>query len=526
MLVLHPRIYLAADGRTTDALLVRDGEVVAIGEQARREANEVEVVEPRGACVFPALADAHVHLWGLGLRAGTISLRGAESTEEVYRILRTEGLPASGRRSISSSLPAGKEWVLGNDWDQHTWSDADALDIDVLDEMFGDTPVILRRVDQHALWVNSAALKQADITEGWDPPGGHVGRRDDGRLSGLLVDDAMDPVLEAVGEPTVDEDREVFIESCEMLRSYGIASAHIAWMPLDRIQMLQELHETGELPIRVHTFLDAGDPGIEDVLERGPCGDRWLSIRGIKFFADGAMGSHGAHLLDGYPDGSSGLVLEDPEDLRRRSADYAARGYQVAVHAIGDAGARDVLDAFAAMDPADRAATRPRMEHAQMVTAEDCRRFGELGVVASIQPSHLRSDAAWVDEILSADQLERLFPWRRLADHAPILAAGSDYPIEDPNPWHGIATAVTRRDAKGRAFRAEQALTRQEILTAYTEGAAHAARWKGLGRLDPGYRADFAVLDRDPLTCAKDELWDVQVRSLWVDGEVGYDGED
>jgi predicted amidohydrolase YtcJ len=196
------------------------------------------------------------------------------------------------------------------------------------------------------------------------------------------------------------------------------------------------------------------------------------------------------------------------------------------VHAIGDAGARDVLDAFAAIDPADREATRPRMEHAQMVTAEDCQRFSELGVIASIQPVHLRSDAAWVDELLSSEQLERLFPWRRLAEHAPALAAGSDYPIEDPNPWHGIATAVTRRDAKGRVFGARQALTRTEILKAYTEGAAWAARWEGLGRLEVGYRADFVVLDRDPLTCSDQDLWDTTALSLWVNGEVGYEGQD
>lgn len=506
MLIRHPRIYLAADGRSTNALLVRNHQVVATGDDASSAATAAdEVVEPDGACLFPALADAHVHLWGLGLRQGSVSLGAARSTADLYDTLRRYDL---------ADAPQG--WALGRDWDQHDWADGDELDLATLDAIFPNNPLVLRRIDGHSLWVNSEALRRAGITATFSPgPNGHAGRDPSGRLNGLLVDDAMDPVLDTMPEPTEDEDRAVFLDSCARLRSFGIASAHVAWMPVDRLPMLEALAREGALPLRLHLLLDGRDDALDDVLARGPRHDEWLAVRGVKFFADGAMGSRGAHLHGTYRDGTRGLVLEPPHELASRCAALARDGWQVAVHAIGDAAATTVLDAFEAMAPADRRATRPRMEHAQMVGPRDCQRFGELGVVASIQPIHMHSDAAWLDEELDDRQLDDLFPWRRLADAAPIVCGGSDYPIEDPNPWHAIATAITRRDRTGRTFRPDQALSRTEALGAYTDGAARAAHWEGrLGALDVGHLADFCALDRDPFRCDTDELWDMQCLML------------
>lgn len=510
MLLRHPVIYADADGASTTALLIREGRIVATGAEAMAAASPAdEIVEPEGACVFPALCDAHVHLWGLGLRRGSISLGGAKSAADVYAALSTYDMVQA---------PGG--WVLGRDWDQNRWTERAPLDITRLDVMFGEHPVVLRRVDGHALWVNSAALARAGVSPDWDPgPNGHFGRRPAGDPSGLLVDDAMNPVLEAIPEPTVDEDRGVFLESCRMLQRFGCSSAHVAWVPLDRLKMLTDLHADGELPLRLHVLLDGRDPELERELRQGARYDDWLNIAGVKFFADGALGSQGAHLLDGYRDGTTGLVLETPEHLGERCRALAAAGWQVAIHAIGDAAAGTVLDAYAAMDAADRARTRPRMEHCQMLTGRDVQRFSALGVTASIQAIHMYSDAAWATDQLTDEQLDRLFRWADLLESAPCLAGGSDYPIEDPNPWHAIATAISRLDRLGRPFRAAQALDLRSALRSYTEAAAWTSfREHSSGRLATGCLADFIVLPRDPFESNAREIWDMRVVETWIGG--------
>jgi hypothetical protein len=339
----------------------------------------------------------------------------------------------------------------------------------------------------------------------------------DGRLTGLLVDEAMDPVLEAIPPSDRAEDRRMFRRAADRFLDYGVTCVHIARTEVDRLEMVRRMHADGELPLRMYLLIDGEDDDLPEVLAEGPTHDpaAELSVGGVKYFADGALGSGGALLEGSYADGESGLAVTSAEALREHAVELMEAGWQMAVHAIGDRAARRVLDAYAAVDPAVRDEVRPRLEHAQMLTDADCARIGELSCVASIQPIHMYSDAAWADEVLDAEQLDRLFRWRELADRT-VLAAGSDFPIEDPNPWHGIATALSRRDAAGRVFRGGQALTRSQILAAYTTGPAHAAHWEEkLGRLDPGFVADVIALDRDPFVEAPDSIWDTEVVGMW-----------
>jgi hypothetical protein len=511
MLFKHKKIYLDAAGRKTNALLVRDGRIAAVGEQAEElcEADE-RVVEPEGECLFPALADAHCHLWGVGLRAGTVDLSGTTSAREAYERLRAYD-PAD----------APTDWVLGYGWDEHAWPDGDRLDRRELDAIFGDVPCSFHRVDRHAIAVNSEALRRAGVGEDYAPSeGGRAVRDDDGRLTGVLVDHAMRPVLDAIPEPSEEEDRQVFLESAREFLRHGITSTHMAFTGVDRLDMLRNMAGAGELPLRVYTIVDGTDARLSEVIDVGPIhdSDGWLSIAAIKFFADGALGSEGAHLLEPYKSGGHGLVMTERTELTREVAALMEDGWQVAVHAIGDAAGRDVIEAFAAVPERIRHRVRPRLEHAQMLTKRDCERMGDLSAVASIQPIHLRSDGAWAHEVLSQTQLDRLYPWPELAVHA-TLAGGSDYPIEDPNPWHGIATALTRKTTSGEAFFAEKALTREQILEAYTAGAAYAAHWERvLGRLDEGFAADVIALDRDPFEVTAEEMWEMGVLGVWVGG--------
>jgi predicted amidohydrolase YtcJ len=530
MLIKHPTIYLDAAGRTTGALLIRDGRVKAVGDEALSLCEDTErVVEPDAACLFPALADAHCHLWGVGLRAGSVDLSGTRSPAEIYERLRAHDMSESPTK-----------WALGYGWDEHAWDkhasdkkSGQRLERTELDKIFGDTPACFHRVDRHAVVVNSAALRRAGLGEDYAPTeGGRVVRDEDGRLTGVLVDHAMMPVLDAIPEPSEEEDRQVFMRTASEFLSHGITCAHMALTGVDRLSMLQDMAGQGELPLRVYTIVDGSDARLQEVLTAGPVHDPqgWLSIRALKFFADGALGSQGAHLLEPYklgPDqeGGHGLVMTDPAELARKvavlmDAGGMDDGWQIAVHAIGDAGARAVIDAFAAVPERTRYRLRPRLEHAQMLTDRDCERLGALSAVASIQPIHLRSDGAWAHQILSETQLERLYPWPQLVKNA-TLAAGSDYPIEDCNPWHGIATALTRMTTSGEAFSPEKALTREQILEAYTAGAAFAAHWEGvMGRLDEGFVGDVIALDHDPFEATAEEIWEMEVLGVWVGGEM------
>lgn len=515
MLIEHPRIYLDPFGRTTDALLLNDRQVIAVGDHAREEHESGErVVQPEGACVFPGLSDSHCHLWGVGRRAGSIDLSDASDPAVVLDRLRER----------DPELSPG-EWILGRGWDDNNWDTGESLSRSDLDAAFPDRPVCLHRVDNHAIAVNSEAMRRGNLPleasgPASDQADGRIVRDADGRPTGILVDAAMDPVLEAIPAPTEAEDLHLMREAASRMRRHGIVSAHQALVGVDRVATMRRLARQGELPLRMYLMVDGQDDGIEALTAEGPFqdADDWLQCRAVKFFADGALGSHGALLLDTYPDDSRGVAMIEADELAERARHLSAAGWQVATHAIGDAAARRVLDAYESIPEEQRNHLRPRLEHAQMLHDDDLARLSELGVIASIQPIHMRSDAAWADDILSDSQLDRMFRWGDLALHTR-LAAGSDYPIEDPNPWHGIATAMSRRDARGREFRPRQALSVEGALAGYTTGAAYAAHTEGrTGQLRPGYLADFIALDRDPFESTPDEIWDTEVLEVWMDG--------
>ncbi|MEC9398478.1 MAG: amidohydrolase [Myxococcota bacterium] len=504
-LLLHPCIYLDAAGNRTDALLVRDGVVTATGDDARaqHDASREPVIEPPGACLFPALADAHIHLWGLGQRVGLIALQHTRTPAEILDVL------AAHPRDASLS-----GWIEGHGWDQHRWPDDQNLTRAMLDEVCPDVPVCLYRVDHHAALVNSAALRAAGVDRSvQDPEGGRFGRTADGDLDGLLVDDAISKVTKHIPPEDEEELAQIYSERAMMLRSFGITCAHMAWTSVRGARMTRSLHERAELPIRTVCMVDCRDEELDELLDEGPWRDEQatLSIACIKFFADGAMGSRGALMETPYRDGSTGIAVTSARELSERIPDLMRRGWQVAAHAIGDLGGKNVLDAYELAGEVARRDTRPRLEHAQIVRAADFERYEELGVIASMQPIHFYSDGSWASRVIDDDQLSRLYCWRTL-DERTVLAGGSDFPIDDPNPWHGIATFLTRTHAGDKQFHPEQAISLEAALAAYTTGAAFAAHWEDrLGKLEVGFQADVIALDRDPFTASAEQIWDMCV---------------
>lgn len=487
MLILHPKIYLDPQGNHTNALLIEAGKVIATGDQAIALGGKThEQRRPQAQCLFPALTDAHAHPWGLSQRPDTLSLAAARSTAQLYQALREH----------AATLATPQQWLIGTHWDQHQWTDAQSLSLKALDQATGDRPTLLYRVDYHAIWCNSAALKRAGL-----PIGPHT--------TGLLVDDDMHPALDALGPTTEAEDERMLLEHARRYRALGITCVHQAYMGVKHVAMLQRLKAQGKLPIRVYGMVDGLDPALPELLNIGPHHDPDVlaSVACIKLFADGAMGSQGALMLEPYLDGTNGQAIVDAQQLKQRIPDLMSQGWQVAAHAIGDQAARALLDAFALATPEQRHKLRPRHEHAQLMTDDDIARLRELNVIASVQPIHLYSDMPWAHRVLQPHQLDRLY---RFADHDThtTLAAGSDTPIDDPNPFKGLATFISRRAKDGQSYAPQQRLTHAQALAAYTTGAAYAAHWEHhLGQLHPGFIADLIALPLDPFTASPEDLF-------------------
>jgi predicted amidohydrolase YtcJ len=394
-----------------------------------------------------------------------------------------------------------------------------------------DHPAVLVRVDGHAAWVNSAALAAAGIrAETPDPPGGRIHRDAAGRPSGVLVDAAMELVLRRIPAPTPAQREERILAGLGELAAAGLTAVHDAGVEPDGLDAYRRLAEAERLPIRVYAMIDGHVP--LDALEaelarwRGTPEVGLLTVRAVKLFADGALGSRGAALIEDYADdpGNCGLFVTPPELLRAKLAAVLRAGFQPAVHAIGDAGCREVLRAFAGAGPEARA-LRPRVEHLQILAPEDLPLLGASGAIASMQPTHATSDGPWVPARLGpgSERLRGAYAWRTVARAGTPLAFGSDFPIEEPDPRAGLYAAETRRTASGAPFRPEEALPREDALRAFTAGAAYAAFAEGRrGVIREGLDADLTLFAEDVLAVPAEALPGVAVTHTIVGGRIAY----
>jgi predicted amidohydrolase YtcJ len=527
-------VYLARVIRTLDpdrpqaeALAVRDGRLLAVGsrgEVVRAAGPEARVVElPPGAVVVPGLEDAHAHLANLGRALSIANLKGARSPREIVERLRAAG-PASRQG----------DWLVGRGWDQNDWPEAEREfpDRSVLDAAFPDTPVWLTRVDGHAAWANSEALRRAGVTASTrDPQGGRILRRADGEPTGVLVDNAIELVEAKLPAPTDEQLERRMIAALKKAAEVGLTAIHDAGMDVRSFELLQRWDAVGLLPLRVYAMADGQSADWRVWLERGRFAGRMLQMRAVKFWLDGALGSRGAALHAPYSDdpGNSGLLLLPVEELEARAKAFMERGFQVCVHAIGDRAntlALDVLErASAATGTRDG---RHRLEHAQIMRVGDIPRLSKLGVVASMQPTHATSDMPWAEARVGPERIRGAYAWRTILDSGAVLAFGSDFPVEEPDPLLGLYAARARQDAQGRpvgGWYASERLTGEEALRAFTVGAAYASFAESeRGMLKPGLDADFVVLSVDPVSAPPMELLRGKVLLSVVAGTVVYEG--
>ena len=501
-----------------EALAVRGGKVLATGslEEVRAAAGagarEVDLGE---ATVVPGLTDAHAHVHGLGKRLSVVDLQGASSAEEA--VARLAHAPQSARQG---------DWLLGRGWNQTQWPGAAFPDRRALDALLPTTPVFLTRIDHHAAWVNGEALRRAGISRSTpDPEGGRILRGPDGEATGVLIDNAVDLVEAVMPPPTEAQLHERLTRALSRCAAVGLTNVHDAGMDLGAFRALQGWDAQGRLPLRVYAMA-AGQGGERHAyLELGPQVGRMLSMRAVKFLLDGALGSRGAALHEGYSDAPDerGLLLLSPEELEARVRAFMRRGFQVAVHAIGDRANTLVVDTLVRLaEETGTQALRHRVEHAQILRLEDIRRLGAHGLVASVQPTHATSDMPWAEQRLGAERLRGSYAWRSLKEAGATLALGSDFPIENPDVIAGLYAAITRQDARGwpeGGWYPEQRLSPQEALEGFTVGAAWAEHAEARrGRLVPGMDADFVALSEDPVEGPAAALVEARVLATVVAG--------
>lgn len=500
-----------------------EGRILATGDARDLLARYpgAERIDAAGRTVIPGLIDAHAHLMGLGHALMRADLGGADSKAEIVARLK----------AFEAELPKGA-WLLGRGWDQNRWPEKEFPTAADLDAAFPERPVWLERVDGHAGWGNSAALRAAgrDFAGDWQVDGGRI-LREDGRATGVFIDAAM-ALVEAVIPPPDDALREEALERAlaESAKS-GLTGVHDMGVSLADLALYRRFADGGRLTLRVNAYADGDSHALAALCAFGPLEhpSGRLRMRGVKLYADGALGSRGAALLADYHDepGHRGLLVTSPGDLETAMAKARDCGVQVATHAIGDRGNRIVLDLYEKL-LGERANSdhRWRIEHAQVVAPEDIPRFARLGVLASMQPTHATSDMPWAGDRLGPRRLAGAYAWRRFLDAGVRMPFGSDFPVEQVDPRLGLYAAVTRQDLEGRppgGWLPDQKLGIAEALHGFTAAAAQASfDEESLGMLAPGKRADFVILDADPFDLPATALPRNAVRSTWVDGRPVY----
>ena len=513
LVVINARVYTVdAAHPEAQAVAVRGARLAVVGTNAEALALRgpaTQVIDAAGRAVIPGLHDAHGHVLGLGQSLQQVDLRGTTSAQAVVDAVRVR----------AQQLPKG-QWIQGRGWDQNDWADSAWPTAAQLDAAAPEHPVYLSRVDGHAAWVNTAALRAANVTSAVkDPDGGRVMRTASGAPAGVLVDTAMGLVARHIPPPDRAARREQLRLADDLAAKLGLTMVHDAGVGWDDAEMYRRVVDEGGIKTRLYVMLRPPKSG-----ERLPTpiighADHQLTVRAVKLVADGALGSRGAALHAPYSDepGTRGLLVTSPEQLHAQALATVQAGYQPCIHAIGDRANTAVLDLFEQLQrdvPGSRA-LRMRNEHAQILRASDIPRFAALDVIASIQSTHATSDMPWVAQRIGETRTrEGAYMWQALRRSGARLANGSDFPVEEPNPMLGFYAAITRQDRAGQppgGWMADQRLTRAEALQSFTAGAAYAAHLEqDLGTLRVGALADLLVLSDDIMQVAPARVLDAR----------------
>ncbi|PRY28189.1 hypothetical protein CLV58_13046 [Spirosoma oryzae] len=515
LLVTNAHVYTADSAfSTADAFVVNDGTFLAVGkaDELRKQYDADSTVDLGGAPVYPGFYDPHSHFLGLGQVLDQADLVGADSYDDV--IARLKNFYKQHPQVL---------WLTGRGWDQNDWADKQFPTKEKLDAAFPNIPVALMRVDGHALLVNSKALRLAQITAGSRLAGGEVVLQN-GQPSGVLVDNAMQLVRRVLPQPTLADKARMLKAAERVCVALGLTTISDAGISPAEIDLIDSLHKAGQLKIRDYAMVSLGEPNLNLYLKKGPFQTDRLTVKSFKLYADGALGSRGACLRKPYTDRpqTGGFLLLAPDELARVTALLYKSGFQANTHCIGDSANHLMLDLYGKLlkGKNDR---RWRIEHAQVVSPEDVAKFGRYAIIPSVQPTHATSDMYWAADRLGPIRVKGAYAFNDLMKQMGVIAFGSDFPVEAPNPLFGFHAAVARQDAKNfpaAGYQMENAVDRRSALLAMTRWAAYACFEEQLrGSIAPGKQADFVVLDRDIMTVPNEQLRGTQVRQTWINGE-------
>lgn len=514
-LLLNGTIYTVDSSfSVVEAMAIDDGVIVATGstKQIKRKYEGKEVLDLNHLPVYPGFHDAHCHFYGYGIDKEKISLIGTRSFEEVLDVVKNQQNKRFGG------------WIFGRGWDQNDWEDRSFPDNSAIDSLFPDVPVILLRIDGHAALVNSKALDIAGISESSYIPGGELIMKD-GKLTGVLLDNAVDSVHNMVPDASKEASVMAMMKAQDDCFAVGLTTVTDAGfkgggLKSDIIEVIKEMIRDSTLLIRINAMASL------DEISRYNAGrytSEHLMVNGFKAYADGALGSRGACLLQPYVDkpGSHGFLIHEPGTLRDWIRAVDELNMQINIHCIGDSAHRFILKEYNNILNGTNP-NRWRIEHAQVIDPSDLELYSRSGILPSVQPTHATSDMYWAEDRLGPDRLAGAYAYKSLLECNGIILNGSDFPVESINPIHGFYAAVARQDVDGypeNGFLPEQKLSREQALRAMTSWAAYGAFMEDItGSLEVGKRADLVILEKDLMTAPEEELWRIRVGETRVSG--------
>lgn len=501
-----------ADFNTTEAFAIKDGKFVAVGTTTdiTKKYKAINTIDANGQTVLPGFIDAHCHFYGLGLNQLQVNLRDTKSFDDVMK------------RVIDFHNNRPSNFIIGRGWDQNDWDDKTYPNKALLDKLYPDTPVALTRIDGHAMLCNQAALDLAKIDVNTTIEGGEI-LKQDGKLTGVLIDNPMELVEAIFPEPTKQQQIDALLEAHKICTDLGLTTVSDAGLDKQVIQLIDSLQQAGTLDMRMYAMISNKKENLEYYLSKGKIKTDRLNVQSVKVYADGALGSRGAALKQEYSDQHDhfGALVIGTEAFINLADQIAKAGYQMNTHAIGDSANRFVLQTYQ-KTLKDLTNRRWRVEHAQIITDNDFDYFKNENIIPSIQPTHATSDMYWAEDRLGKDRIKGAYAYKTLLEKSGRLALGTDFPVEQVSPLLTFYAAVSRQDLNqypAGGFNKDNGLTREETLKGMTIWAAYANfEEKEKGSIEAGKFADFIILDKNIMTIEEKEIPNIKVNQTYING--------
>lgn len=526
LIIHHATIYTVDSGFSIkEAIAIKDGKIIETGsnETILKKYISGEIQDLTGKFIYPGFIDAHCHFYGYGKGLQEVDLVGTKSFDEV--IDRVENYIVQNDLAPKPSITKEINWIIGRGWDQNDWEVKEFPDKRKLDSIFPNTPVLLTRVDGHAALVNQKALDIAGFTTKTKISGGEVEIKN-GKLTGVLIDNAEDSLKKCIAKPSFNQIKNALLNAQENCLAYGITTVDDAGLDKTIVDAIDKLQKENELHMRVYAMLTPNDNNISYYLAKGKYKTDKLNVCSFKFYGDGALGSRGACLCHEYADKPNwkGFLLSDISYFEKFASLMNDKGFQMNTHCIGDSAAKVILSIYKKYC-ASSENKRWRIEHAQVILKDNFKDFSK-NIIPSVQSTHATSDMYWAAERLGNDRVKYAYAYKDLLNAAGLVALGTDFPVEDINPFKTFYAAVARKDSKGYpegGFQMENALSREQTLKGMTIWAAYSNFEENeKGSLEKNKWADFVVTDNDLMKCKEEHILQTQVMQTYIGGKLVY----